>query len=370
MAYTLTFGEGIHCRVNGITSDYDIVSPYTLKNGDSVYMYSDVTKFTINDELYEDANENVVNISDKDIVIAASGRIPSMASGYNTVIHFSAAETPKALSFGGKILRTPSGKILYSGHSASTVGGYTLTVTAFRGSFNITYADGSTTDVEDGVYSNVKQINSYVFEDEGDRSWNINGSQPALPYALTADSTAYVYSACIIEGTFVTLADGTAKPIENITYDDDLLVWNFYEGKFDHAKPIWVKPVGVVPEYNLCKFDNGAEVGLVGPGIYHRIYNNEAHEFTHTGSEDTPIGTTTFTDYGGFTKLVSQEIVRKTVRYYNVITDKHYNIFANGILTSSRISNRYGIENDMRYNLTDVRMAESEVESYIAKLPR
>lgn len=119
MAYILTFGEGIHCRINGITSDYDIVSPYTLKNGDSVYMYSDVTKFTINDELYEDANENVVNISDKDIVIAASGRIPSMASGYNTVIHFSAAETPKALSFGGKILRTPSGKILYSGHSAS-----------------------------------------------------------------------------------------------------------------------------------------------------------------------------------------------------------------------------------------------------------
>lgn len=248
--------------------------------------------------------------------------------------------------------------------------GYTLTVTAFQGSFNITYADGSTTDVEDGVYSNVKQINSYVFGDAGDRSWNINGSQPALPYALTADSTAYVYSACIIEGTLVTLADGTTKPIENITYDDDLLVWNFYEGKFDHAKPIWVKPVGVVTEYNLCKFDNGAEIGLVGPGIYHRIYNNEAHAFTHTGSDDTPIGTTTFTDDDDFTKLASQEIVHKTVRYYNVITDKHYNIFANGILTSSRISNRYGIENDMRYNLNDVRMTEAEVESYIAKLPR
>ena len=262
------------------------------------------------------------------------------------------------------------GTIIITADGVQSQGGYTLTVTAFRGSFNITYADGSTADVEDGVYSNVKQINSYVFGDAGDRSWNINGSQPTLPYALTADSTAYVYSACIIEGTLVTLADGTAKPIENITYDDDLLVWNFYEGEFGHAKPIWIKPAGVVPEYNLCKFDNGAEIGLVGPGIYHRIYNNEAHEFTHTGSEDTPIGTTTFTDYGDFTKLVSQKIVHKTVRYYNVVTDKHYNIFANGILTSSRISNRYGIEDGMRYNLNDVRMTEAEVESYIAKLPR
>lgn len=36
------------------------------------------------------------------------------------------------------------------------------------------------------------------------------------------------------------------------------------------------------------------------------------------------------------------------VKYYNVGTTKHINLFANGILTSSRISNKYAIEN-MRY---------------------
>ena len=45
-----------------------------------------------------------------------------------------------------------------------------------------------------------------------------------------------------------------------------MLVWNFYEGKFDIAKPTWIKVAEVAPRYNLVKFSNGAEVGFVGAG--------------------------------------------------------------------------------------------------------
>ena len=171
-------------------------------------------------------------------------------------------------------------------------------------------------------------------------------------FTITGDGTITVDPWCLIEGTQITLADGSTKAIEDITYDDELLVWNFYDGKFDKAKPTWIKVAEVAPRYNLVKFSNGSEVGFVGAGGekgYHRIFNKEAGKFTYTGNlKETPNGTTTFAQDGTFPTVVSQEVVEKPVKYYNVITDKHYNLFANGILTSCRLSNKYRIE-DMKY---------------------
>lgn len=174
---------------------------------------------------------------------------------------------------------------------------------------------------------------------------------------------------CMIEGTQITLADGTTKAIENITYDDELLVWNFYDGKFDTAKPSWIKIEQIAPEYNLVKFSNGAEVGFVGPGGdigYHRVFNKEAKAFTHTGVVDTPNGTTTFAQDGSYPTVVSQEVIEKPVKYYNVITDKHYNLFANGILTSCRLSNEYMIEN-MRY-VGERLITDEQIKAYFDKI--
>lgn len=155
---------------------------------------------------------------------------------------------------------------------------------------------------------------------------------------------------CIASGTDITLADGSTKKIEDITFDDDLLVWNFYEGKFDSAKPLWISKERTAPLYNLCRFENGSEIGFVGElnKGFHRIYNDTKKSFTYTGTQ-TNVGDKTFTDKGTFTALVSQEIIEQNVSYYNIGTEKHINLFANGILTSgSRIPNRYAIK-DMKY---------------------
>ena len=170
-------------------------------------------------------------------------------------------------------------------------------------------------------------------------------------FTITGDGTITVAPWCLIEGTQITLADGSTKAVENITYDDELLVWNFYAGRFDKAKPTWIKVAEVAPRYNLVKFSNGSEVGFVGAGGekgYHRIFNKEAGAFTHTGCKETPNGTTTFAQDGTFPTVISQEVVEKEVKFYNVITENHYNLFANGILTSCRLSNKYRIE-DMKY---------------------
>ena len=154
-----------------------------------------------------------------------------------------------------------------------------------------------------------------------------------------------------------------------ITYEDELLVWNFYTGGFDKAKPTWIKTAEVAPKYNLVKFSNGAEIGFVGAGGnvgYHRIFNKEAGAFTHTGTSDTPNGTTTFAEDGTFPTVISQEVVEKEVKFYNIITDKHYNLFANKILTSCRLSNKYAID-DMKY-IGKLKISEAEEKAYFSNI--
>ncbi len=146
---------------------------------------------------------------------------------------------------------------------------------------------------------------------------------------------------CLVSGTLITLADGTKKKIEDIAYDDDLLVWDFDKGVFATAKPLWIKKKETTVQYDLITFSNGAVLKTINQ---HRIFNKEMGKFTYPMSEETPIGTTTFTDVGEEVTVVSKKTIQETVDYYNVITDYHMNCFANGILTSCRLSNLYPIE--------------------------
>ena len=183
------------------------------------------------------------------------------------------------------------------------------------------------------------------------------------------NGTIEVWGSCIIEHTPVVLADGSYKYVEDITYEDELLVWNFYEGRFDSARPMWIMKERATREYNRVLFSDGSVVGFAGPGRgrgYHRIFNKEAGAFTQTGTEFTPDGTTTFTSRGEEVEVVSQEVVHDNVKYYNIITDKYYNLFANGILTSCRLSNKYKIE-DMKY-VGEPLYDDAYEEEYFAKI--
>ena len=84
--------------------------------------------------------------------------------------------------------------------------------------------------------------------------------------------------------------------------------------------------INIANEYNLLEFSNGTKLGLCGSNGYHRIYNDEAKEFTHTGTNDTPIGTHTFCQEGSYTELVKQTIINKDVEYYNRYAHKYSSI--------------------------------------------
>ena len=142
---------------------------------------------------------------------------------------------------------------------------------------------------------------------------------------------------CFVENTLISTKNGD-KPVQDITYDDDILVWNFDEGKLDYAKPTFIKQEQTADSYWHVTDEDGKTVNLVGSnGKSHRLYNNRTHLFEYP--QDIP--------------ECKCEEIHESVKYYNIVTAYHFNCFANGILTSKRYSNMlYPITDEMKYDKT------------------
>ena len=166
---------------------------------------------------------------------------------------------------------------------------------------------------------------------------------------------------CLVEGTQITLADRTTKSIEDITYENDLLVWDFDNARFATVKPLWIMKAQRTSQYYLVKFDNGSELKLA---IQHRIFNKEKGSFEYPIIDEETPEITTFTSDGTESKVVSIDIIKEKVNYYNIITDYHINLFANGILTSCRLNNIYPIK-DMKFQKDNRELATKEEYSNI-----
>jgi hypothetical protein len=174
-------------------------------------------------------------------------------------------------------------------------------------------------------------------------------------YATNAIGTGYgtdlyFILPCFVKGTKITMFDRTNKNIEDISYEDNLLVWNFDDGQFDSAKPLWIMEMVKTPSVNIL-FSDGSKLGISGYLQHdggHRIFNLDKGEFTYAiPNEHTPIGTRTFNDKGEIVTIVGKE-EGEFAEIYNVVTNRHLNIFAEGMLTSRRLNNIYPIA-DMRF---------------------
>lgn len=193
----------------------------------------------------------------------------------------------------------------------------------------------------------------------------MNGENPVwfAAYATTELGTAYGNILqtdpnpflCLAQGTKISLAGGGSKNIEDITYGDELLVWNFDEAKIDSARPIWIMRPFTAPEYSSVEFSNGSYLDTVADGKGHSVFNLERGEFTHSVSGDTPVGTPVYSENNTIS-VVGKKIISKKTTFHNVITTNHMNLFANGVLTSTTLNNLYPIRN-MKFIKSGVRGA-------------
>lgn len=171
--------------------------------------------------------------------------------------------------------------------------------------------------------------------------------------------TASASGVCLIEGTQITLADGSTKNIENIGYDDLLLVWSYEQGRMVYEYPIWIEKEHKTEGYQLTKFASGEELKTIG---YHGIYNVDLNKFVSVDNrEEFDIGTNVAIineDKTGFTStsVVSIEYIHEEVNYYHVVSTRYYNIIANKFLTTDGtviLSNLYGFNDNITWKNRD-----------------
>ena len=200
-------------------------------------------------------------------------------------------------------------------------------------------------------------VSENVFYCEGE----VGGSGVNSAYSSSNGCTCRYF--CYTGDTPIMLADGTCKRADEITYDDELLVWDFDNGCFAKSKPLWLKIAQTAPQYNYLRFSDGSVLKTISQ---HRIFNREAGKFTYPMTDETPIGTHTLNAKGEWVTLEEKKVIQEEVTYYNIITDYHLNCFTGNILTSCRLNNLYPIK-DMKF-VKD----ERELVPYLeyAELPR
>ena len=162
---------------------------------------------------------------------------------------------------------------------------------------------------------------------------------------------------CLAKGTMILLSDGSSLPIENINYNHDLRVWNFDDGCMDVAKPLWIKKVESTNMYHELTFSDKTVLKTIGD---HRVFNKEDVKFTETS--EFMIGKSTFNSNEENIRLVSKKMIFEDVEFFNIITNRHMNIFANTILTSCRYNNIYPIQ-DMKFVKPEI-LLEKSISSY------
>ena len=198
---------------------------------------------------------------------------------------------------------------------------------------------------------------TYFNHPGGSADVNYEGTtQAGEELALVVKLAVMTNVQCFTEGTLVTLADGSTKPIEDITYDDLLLVYDFDRGEFSYSYPIWITSGQYINYYKMT-FDDGSEVEIV---LAHRLFDVDGLTYeTSIDATYSQIGDRFFRqtlDENGSPMIttptcISIEKIDEQCTYYNLVTSQSFNFFANGFLGATGAANIYTFEKteDGRY---------------------
>ena len=182
-------------------------------------------------------------------------------------------------------------------------------------------------------------------------------------------TSRYINSAitatCLVEGTKITLADGTYKNVEDLNYNDLLRVWNLETGKFDIQYPLAIvkgEQHGV--KYRLT-IEDGTYLEICGQ---HDIFDPEIHRFRVYGegainkidpNEDyyvmKDIGANEFLSQ----KIMNIEIIHEDVTAYGIITSGIITSFANDMMIGLGVLNLVPITEENKFDKVFETLKES-----------
>lgn len=253
-------------------------------------------------------------------------------------------------------------------YTVTPAGGYTLTIVQEQlgGELKITKFDGTQEWISETV-SNVVSIDDVKYNGNYDKPYYLSPSI-STPFTLTEDMTITIHSEpCFVEGTLITLADGSQKKVEDINYGDEVLCYDFNEGKQTTAPIEFVMKKMQSNFYYKVSLSDETELKLVGSnGKSHRLYNVTKQSFMYP--QDFEENDYTLKQDGTIATISSIEKVEEKVNFYNISSKDHINVYAENVLTSNRLSNCFEIK-DNKYTDRQL-MTDEEIKAYKEHLER
>ena len=143
-------------------------------------------------------------------------------------------------------------------------------------------------------------------------------------------------NACLVKGTKVMLADGTEKNIEDIQYDDLLMVYDHENGGVTYEYPIWIEKPKEATYYLETTFSDGSILKTYGP---HSVFSKDTMSFISTAdTENFHIGANIIKINAQGEKQVVTiteiKTMKENITYYHVSSTRYHNILANNFLTT------------------------------------
>lgn len=155
---------------------------------------------------------------------------------------------------------------------------------------------------------------------------------------LTLSGTASYSFVCLVEGTKVLLANGEYKNIEDIEYNDLLMVMSHDTGELVYEYPIWIEKKGTTSDYQRITFSDGTILETVGT---HGIFSKDLNKYVSVLNEkEFHVGSNVVKVKDNKVEIVKViKIEKKTnkVNYYHVASTRYHNIISNNILTTDAL---------------------------------
>lgn len=214
---------------------------------------------------------------------------------------------------------------------------------------------GNDTEItEEHVYLWDRSYDWKIDNGDGFERWSLNGNWYSDQLRVTiknpnlnGDGVAVLLvefkkDSCVVEGTMITLADGTQKAVEDLDGSELVLAWDFRTGKFVSTPVIFVVNHGE-DEYEVINlyFSDGTKVGVI---YEHGFFDYDLNKYVFLRSDaDKYIGHYFNQQYvnenGEFAyrkvQLVGVEVTVEITVSYSPLTSEYLCYYVNGMLSVS-----------------------------------
>lgn len=187
-------------------------------------------------------------------------------------------------------------------------------------------------------------------------------SYPSAPLPLTQDDNG-----CFAKGTKILLSNGIYKNIEDLSYNDEIITWNFYTGKYESSKIAILVDHGE-EIYNVLnlKFSDDYGISIIAD---HGLFDYDLNKFVYISIDN-------YKEYIGHKFVVYKNgenhtvtllrgyIEEKLTNAYSITSAINYNVIANNMLTCPPPGEFYNFVKMGEKLRIDVNAFDKDVETY------